>query len=207
MRERVELIQTTMGPGRVTVCGDGDSLLAIGHGAGGQSWSKDILASRDAALERGWVVALVDQPWRVAGRKVADRPPVLDDAWVPIVESLRTTNGARRLVVAGRSAGARVACRTSSRLGADAVLCLAFPLHLPGRPAASRIDELRLPIDAGLPVRVVQGERDPFSGPDEVRAGITDPSVVVAVPGTHSISATARVREVVSTWLASLPGE
>ena len=90
MRERVELIQTTMGPGRVTVCGDGDSLLAIGHGAGGQSWSKDILASRDAALERGWVVALVDQPWRVAGRKVADRPPVLDDAWVPIVESLRT---------------------------------------------------------------------------------------------------------------------
>ena len=129
MRERVELIQTTMGPGRVTVCGDGDSLLAIGHGAGGQSWSKDILASRDAALERGWVVALVDQPWRVAGRKVADRPPVLDDAWVPIVESLRTTNGARRLVVAGRSAGARVACRTSSRLGADAVLCLAFPQH------------------------------------------------------------------------------
>ena len=106
----------------------------------------------------------------MAGRRVAGPPPTLDAAWVPVVRALRARGGALAtvrgpLVLGGRSAGARVACRTAAVLGADAVLCLSFPLHLPGyadRPDKSRAPELRLVTDAGLPIASVQGENDPF---------------------------------------------
>jgi dienelactone hydrolase len=103
-------------------------------------------------------VALVEQPWRVRGKKVAEAPPRLDAAWVDVLATLKGTP----LVVGGRSAGARVACRTAGAVGADAVLCLAFPLHPPGRPERSRLEELTA---VEVPVLVVQGDRDAFGVP------------------------------------------
>jgi uncharacterized protein len=100
----------------------------------------------------------VEQPWRVRGKKVAEAPARLDRAWVDVLAGL---SGAP-LVVGGRSAGARVACRTAAEVGADAVLCLAFPLHPPGRPERSRLEELTA---VRVPVLVVQGDRDPFGVP------------------------------------------
>ena len=197
-------VVTPSGTARVSLTGSGPRLLALGHGAGGSSWSADLLAVRERAVAAGWTVALVDQPWRVAGRKVAARPPVLDAAWVPVLARLRSELGPELVVVGGRSAGARVACRTASEVAADAVLCLSFPLHPPGRPGASRVEELRVPIAAGLPVRVVQGVRDPFGSPDEVRAELTDPAVVVETAGTHSLTAPATVGELVAQWLGGL---
>lgn len=138
--------------------GAGTGLLVLGHGAGGGVDTVDLLAARDAALEAGWRVALVEQPWRVRGRKVAEAPSRLDQAWSDVLAGL---SGAP-LVVGGRSAGARVACRTAGEVGADAVLCLAFPLHPPGRPERSRWGELTA---VQVPVLVVQGERDPFGVP------------------------------------------
>jgi predicted alpha/beta-hydrolase family hydrolase len=155
-------VQTSMGPARLHLEGDGPGLLVLGHGAGGGVESVDLLAARDAALALGWRVARVEQPWRVRGRKVAEAPARLDAAWADV---LATLQGAP-LVVGGRSAGARVACRTSAQVGADAVLCLAFPLHPPGHPERSRLPEL---VGVALPLLVVQGDRDAFGVPPGAR--------------------------------------
>lgn len=167
--------------------------LALGHGAGGQSWSADVVAVTEALVADGWTVVLVDQPWRVAGRKVASPPATLDQAWVPVIETLRAEGAVvGALVVGGRSAGARVACRTAERVRAAGVLCLSFPLHPPDTPERLRADELRMPLSAGIPVRVVQGERDPFGGPAEVAEHLPSGSVI-PVPGTHTLSRTGPV--------------
>ncbi len=142
-------------------------LLVLGHGAGGGVDAPDLLAARDAALRCDWGVVRVQQPWRVAGRRVATPPPRLDEAWLAALGELVAARTGP-LVVGGRSAGARVACRTATHLGAHAVLCLAFPLHPPNRPQRSRLEELRRPV---VPRLVVQGSRDAFGVP-QVETGI-----------------------------------
>ena len=113
--------------------------LVLGHGAGGGIEARDLVALAKALPERGVTVVRVEQPWRVAGRKVAGPPATLDRAWLAVLEALAV---AGPLVVGGRSAGARVACRTAAQVGAAGCLALAFPLHPPGRPEKSRLDEL-----------------------------------------------------------------
>lgn len=198
--------------------------IVLGHGAGGPlgSWPKD-LRSVLAATAHGWTVILVEQPWRLAGRKVATRPPTLDAAWVEVLSARDGPDRSlpRPLVFGGRSAGARVACRTS--LGdhtaglprADAVLCLAFPLHPPGRPDRSRAGELATPVSHGIPTLVVQGSADPFGSPDEVTSALESispdlspaatPLQLVPVPGNHSPSRDQDlVTDTVLSWLHAL---
>jgi uncharacterized protein len=174
--------------------------LVVGHGAGGGIGAGDIVAAADAALEEGLSVALVEQPYRVAGRRSPAPAKQLDAAWTAVVEHLRANELAGLpLVLGGRSLGARVACRTAAELGAAAVLCLAFPLRPPrkGKPADSRLPEL----DAvEVPTLVVQGERDPFGMPPE------GPRRTVAqVPGDHGLKADVEaVAAAVREWLALL---
>jgi predicted alpha/beta-hydrolase family hydrolase len=168
--------------------------IVLGHGAGGGVESPDLSAVAAAAREARLSVVLVEQPYRVAGRRSPAPARQLDEAWVSVLEQLPLEG--LPLLVGGRSAGARVACRTTEAVGAVAVLCLAFPLHPPGRPDKSRLSEL----DAvSVPTLVVQGERDPFGmpppGPNRT---------VVTVPGTHSIRSTAAVERAVSEWLAAV---
>lgn len=184
-------IETPQGPARVHVHRPprARGVVVLGHGAGPSITTVDLVAARDAFVAGGWAVAVVEAPWLVAGRRVASPPKALDAAWVPVVTALRARSGSLAtvrgpLVLAGRSAGARVACRTAAELGANGVLCLSFPLHPPGAPDKLRADELLLPIRAGLPVAVVQGTRDPFGSADDLTAYLPD---VYAVPGTHSI--------------------
>jgi len=171
--------------------------LVLGHGAAGGVGAADLVAATEAANEVGVTVALVEQPYVVAGRRSPAPARQLDAAWTAVVEQLRAGvfNGLA-IVVGGRSAGARVACRTAAEVGAVAVVCLAFPVHPPGKgddPTKSRLAEL----DAvDVPVLVVQGESDPFGIPPE-RAGRT----VVTVPGNHSLRDTRAVREAASHWL------
>lgn len=164
--------------------------LVLSHGAGGGIDAPDLAAIADVLPSDSWTVVLVEQPWRVAGRKVASPPKSLDDAWVPILAALMGGGGvlAKPLVVGGRSAGARVACRTAVEVGADAVLALSFPLHPPGKPEKSRAGELTAVVKHGIPVHVVQGERDPFGTPEEVRAVLGDPTMVSSAAGVHSFS-------------------
>lgn len=189
-----ELVDTPDGPARLTVSrppGIPTGLLVLGHGAGGLRWTDDVVSTRDAAVGAGWVVALVDQPWRVAGRRIGGPPASLDRAWLAVLGAMEPDRASGPLVVGGRSAGARVACRTAAAVGADAVLALSFPLHPPGRPERSRATELRLPGVDGIPVHVVQGHRDAFGTPDEVRAELAHGSTVDEVPGTHSLERSA----------------
>ena len=176
--------------------------LVLGHGAGGGVESRDLTAATDAALEAGVAVALVEQPYRVAGRKSPAPARQLDAAWLAVVERLRAdvVDGAP-VVTGGRSAGARVACRTAPETGPVGVLCLAFPL-LPPRRASGKPPESRLPeLEAvEVPVLVVQGERDPFGIPPGSAS-----RDVATVPGDHSLrsdlpAVTAAVRD----WLDRL---
>ncbi|MGV1007009.1 MAG: alpha/beta family hydrolase [Dermatophilaceae bacterium] len=195
MSATVLALPTPHGPARAHVHRPrgATGLVMLGHGAGPSITTVDLLAARDAVIDAGWAAAVVEQPWLVAGGRVASPPAVLDACWLAVVRRLRGRGGALHsvrgpLVLAGRSAGARVACRTATALRADAVLCLSFPLHPPGKPQQLRSDELVLPGRAGLPVLVVQGQRDPFGTPAEVTAYVPG---VYAVPGTHTIPRTS----------------
>src|SRR5215210_664137 len=172
--------------------------LVLGHGAGGGPDAPDLVAARKAALSEGLAAVLVEQPYRVAGRRAPPRAPQLDAAWISVVEQLaaRELSG-RRLIVGGRSAGARVACRTAQATGAVAVLSLAFPLEPPsrdGKPRQSRLSEL----DAvRVPTLAVQGERDPFGVPPPGRL-----REVVTVSGDHALKADLdAVGAAVKSWL------
>jgi hypothetical protein len=177
---------------------DPRAALVLGHGAGGGVASRDLVAVTDAARWEGVTVALVEQPYRVAGRRSPAPARQLDAAWTAVVDRLRAEElHGLPLVVGGRSLGARVACRTVEVTGAIAVLCLAFPLQPRRRsasPPPSRLPEL----DAvKVPTLVVQGERDPF--------GIPPPSAsreVVRVPGDHSLRTDVdAVAAAVRAWL------
>ena len=200
-------VETPLGPARVLASeppGSVGGTLVLGSGAGGGVDAPDLVAVADAAPAEGWRVLRVEQPWRVAGGLIAPAPARLDVAWTAVLERLRD-DGALigPLVFGGRSAGARVACRTATALGAGAVLALAFPLHPPGRPEKSRAGELT---GAGVPVLVVQGETDAFGRPAEIAAaldGRADASVY-AVPGDHSLKQNpALVAAAVLHWLGS----
>jgi len=172
----------------------------LGHGAGGGVESPDLVAAKEAALEAGLGVVLVEQPYRVAGRRSPAPAKQLDAAWISVVGQLREGElEGLPVICGGRSSGARVACRTAADVGASAVLCLAFPVHPPGRggdPTKSRLPEL----DAvTVPTLVVQGERDPFGIPPD------GPNrTVVLVPGTHSLRSKTPIGAAVSDWLARL---
>jgi uncharacterized protein len=174
--------------------------LVLGHGAGGGVTARDLAAVTEVARSAGVSVALVEQPYRVAGRRSPAPAGQLDAAWIAVVEHLRA--GALRdlpLVVGGRSLGARVACRTAADTGAVAVLCLAFPLHPPGRPEKTRQPEL----DAvSLPTLVVQGASDPFGMPAAGPA-----RSVVTVPGNHGLTGDlGAVAAAARGWLAEILG-
>jgi predicted alpha/beta-hydrolase family hydrolase len=175
--------------------------LVLGHGAGGGVEAPDLVAARDAAVAEGFTVALVEQPYRLAGRRSPAGAKQLDAAWVAVVEHLRAGELAGLpLVVGGRSLGARVACRTVDVTGAAAVLCLAFPLEPPprkGKPPQSRLPELEA---VSVPVLVVQGESDRFGTPPAARG-----REVVKVPGDHGLKTdTEAVAAAVGAWLAKL---
>lgn len=205
---RVVDVETPLGPAQAHVERPtrARGTVVLTHGASGRLTGGDLLAVRDGLVEAGWAVAFVQQAWGVAGRRMPPRPVPQDEAWLPVVLALRSGRGRLPgpLVLSGKSNGARVACRTAADLGADGVLCLSFPLHPPGRPEVSRADELRLPVGAGIPLHVVQGEKDPFGTPGEVRAELGGPAHVTAVPGEHTIRATGPLVEAARSFLASL---
>ncbi|MFD7262628.1 alpha/beta family hydrolase [Streptomyces sp. NPDC059874] len=211
MSTRTESVDTPAGEARVTwhTAPKAKLVLAVGHGAGGGIEARDLRALAAALPARGITVALVEQPWRVAGKKVAAAPKVLDEGWRGLWPVLAKPG--LPVVAGGRSAGARVACRTAAELGAAGVLALAFPLHPPGRPEKSRAEELT---GAGRPTLVVQGGRDPFGRPEEFPAG--DHALVEVPYADHGFAVPKKadltqdevlqvITEAVSEWLSALP--
>jgi predicted alpha/beta-hydrolase family hydrolase len=202
----VREVDTAHGPARahLNALPDPVGALVLGHGAGGGVGARDLVAVGDAAVSEGFTVALVEQPYLVAGRRSQAPAAQLDAAWIAAVSALRRDELANLpLITGGRSAGARVACRTAEQTGAAAVLCLAFPLLPPrrasGPPAASRQAEL----DAvKVPTLVVQGTGDPFGMPAPGRN-----RQIAQVKGNHSLTSDLEaVRAAVRDWLSGVVG-
>ncbi|UXY29810.1 alpha/beta hydrolase family protein [Streptomyces sp. HUAS TT20] len=206
----IEIVETDAGTARITWhrAKKARLVLAASHGAGGGIEARDLQALARVLPQHGVTVALVEQPWRVAGKKLAPAPKTLDTGWRGIWPALAGME--LPVVSGGRSAGARVACRTAAELGAHAVLALSFPLHPPGKPEKSRADEL---LGAGVPTLVVQGGNDPFGKPDEFPEGAYE---LVEVPyGDHGFAVPRRaeitqeraleiITDGVVRWVASL---
>ncbi|MFF8590968.1 alpha/beta family hydrolase [Streptomyces sp. NPDC015220] len=206
----VDIVETEAGTARVTWhrAERARLVLGVGHGAGGGIEARDLQALAGELPGHGVTVALVEQPWRVAGKKVAPAPGTLDAGWRGLWPAL--AGPGLPVVAGGRSAGARVACRTAAELGAHAVLALGFPLHPPGRPEKSRAGEL---LGTGVPTLVVQGGNDPFGKPAEFPRG---PYELIEIPyGDHGFAVPKRadttreealrtLTEAVAQWVASL---
>jgi predicted alpha/beta-hydrolase family hydrolase len=179
----------------------------MGHGAGGGINARDLTALAERLPSDGVGVIRVEQPYRVAGKRLPPRPPVLDRAWAAVLEAVPRDVP---VVVGGRSSGARVACRTAEAVGAAAVVALSFPLHPPGKPERTRLPEL---LQSGVPTLVVQGERDTFGRPEEFPDGpfslrtVSHADHGLSVPKAQSqAEATEAVVGAVREFIAQLVG-
>jgi predicted alpha/beta-hydrolase family hydrolase len=196
-------IQTLAGPASVEVdeVAEPRFLLVLTHGAGGGVTSADLMAARQAALDTEGAVVRVLQPYRVAGASAPGSAQRQDAAWLEVITALRASHPGVPLIQGGRSNGARVACRTAQAAGAVAAIALAFPLHPPGKadvPEKSRAGELR---SAGVPVLVINGDRDPFGVPDAADAD----RLVVLKGETHTLSKQrAAIVEAITSWLTEV---
>ncbi len=219
------LVPTPLGDARLTCAsavGRRRATLVLGHGAGGGIEAADLQALAAGLPAHGVEVVLVEQPWRVAGKRIAPAPKTLDVGWRAALDHLRGArsggsdgsggvggaHGDTPLIVGGRSAGARVACRTGVSTGAAAVLALAFPLHPPGKPEKSRADEL---IGTGLPTLIIQGAADPFGSAAEFPP-LPDTHRLVGLPaGNHEFAVRKdqspvldALVEAVTEWISTL---
>jgi len=200
----VLLMPTPHGDARVHLArpaDDAGGLMMLGHGAGGGVTAPDLTLASQAGLAAGLTVALVEQPYRVAGRRAPAPLGQVDTAWRTVAERLADVAQRGRFVVGGRSFGARVACRTAADVGASGLLCLAFPLHPPGRPEKSRLAELTSVV---VPTLVIQGERDAFGVPDP--KSLPDNITLTVVDGDHSLRKDApAIRLALHEWLGRHP--
>ncbi len=196
-------IETPDGPAQAHVHavahGSPRATLVLGHGIGRGVDAPDLVAIAAELPQDGIDVVLIEQPWHVRGARIGGRPEILDTAWQACLKDLRGRGiGVRRLVVGGRSAGARVACRTADEVGPDALLLLAFPVHAVGRALTQgdgKLPEL-LAAAGGRPTVVVQGSADRMGSPEEIADGLADSGIiarVVPVPwADHSFSVPKR---------------
>ena len=187
--EEEYVLETPHGEGRLVLRRpetDPLAVLLLSHGAGGGIEAPDLAALARDLPAQGVAVGLFEQPWRRAGRRLATAPKTLDAALVVAAGRVREEFPDVPLVLGGRSAGARSACRSALVVGASGVLALAFPLHPPGRPERSRLEELTT---AGVPTLVLQGERDTFGRPEEFP---DDVELGVVPGGDHSFAVLKR---------------
>ncbi len=179
------LLPTPQGQARVLLrrARKARATLLLQHGAGGGIGARDLVALSTALPAAGITTILLEQPFSVAGKRIAPRPGSLDESLAAVVRSLRLDLLLEDpLVLGGRSAGARSSARMAQTLGAVACLALAFPLHPPGRPEKSRVQEL---LGAGVPTLVVQGARDTFGAPEEFPLGV---ALAVVPEGDHGFA-------------------
>jgi predicted alpha/beta-hydrolase family hydrolase len=173
---RVETIDTAQGPGRAHIFavphGVPRASLVLGHSSTGIH-SPDLATLAEGLPPLGIEVAIIEQPWLVAGREKSPQLSLLDEAWAESVADLRRGGiGLRRLAIGGRGVGARVACRTAPQIQPAAVLCLAFPLF-PRKPEDDRSEELA-GAAAVAPVTVVQGTEDKLGGPADIAVAVAE---------------------------------
>ncbi len=148
---------------------------------------------------QGISVATFDFPYKAAGRKLPDRGPVLEQAflsaweklWAALGESSASTNLAPAVFAGGKSMGGRIASQVAPRLipAPAGLVFFGYPLHPPGRPADRR--DRHLPL-VGCPLLFLHGTRDPFGSPEEMQTladRLTGATLAVVDGGDHSLLA------------------
>lgn len=183
-------------------------LLTPGAGADRDHHTLVTVEEKLAAAWPPLPVRRVDFPYRIAGRRMPDRPPVavahlVEEATAWAAE-LGVPTGS--LLLGGRSFGGRMcSMAVAEGLPAAGLVLLSYPLHPPGKP-----DKLRVAHFGGLgvPVLFVSGTTDPFATPDELAehvAAIPGPVTVVHLPGAHDLRGRdADVAQAVADWVAGL---
>jgi uncharacterized protein len=154
--------------------GPARAVALLGHGSATGVEAPDLQALAAALPRMGVTVALVTQPYRLSRSRTGSDEASLDAAWTALWP-LAAAPGLP-VISGGRSAGSQVACRTAQRLGAHAVLALAYPLLGPGSPK-----EL---LATGRPTLVLQGTRDPFGRADQM-PDLPPHIELVEVPGAN----------------------
>jgi predicted alpha/beta-hydrolase family hydrolase len=188
------------------------ALLVLAHGAGaGQAHPFMVRTARGLAA-RGIDVVTFDFPYMAAGRKVPDKAPVLEQAFHEAIAAARRQSGARRVFIGGKSMGGRMATHLGAADVPDVagIIALGYPLHPPGRPDQLRVAHLPA---IRLPILIVQGERDTFGTPDELRphlAAIAGPATLhVVAGGDHSLAVRNRkgnddaILDVIAAWIGA----
>jgi predicted alpha/beta-hydrolase family hydrolase len=192
----MDTIEIPIGQGAVSasVHGEGKTLLALGHGAGGDRRTGLLVRLADTLAEGGRRVVLHNFPYTEARRRVPDKPAVLEATIAAVAAHARGALGASRLVLGGKSMGGRIASQAVAQgLAADGLVFLGYPLHPPGR-----FDTLRdrhLPAITA-PMLFVQGTRDAFARPDLLAAvlgGLGDRATLHSIEdGDHSFAVPRR---------------
>ena len=144
--------------------------LVLAHGAGAGQASQFMVRAAQGLAARGVTAATFDFDYITAGRKIPDRTPALERAWLDAVGGARSRFGTLPLFIGGKSMGGRIATHVASQKTAGhlhGVVCLGYPLHPPGRPEQRR--DVHLP-GIAEPLLFVQGSRDTFGTADEIRA-------------------------------------
>lgn len=205
-------VETSQGAVSGSVHGEGKTLLALAHGAGGDRRTGLLVRLAEAVAASGRRVVLYNFPYAERRRRVPDRPAVLEETVSDVAEHARNVLGASAVVLGGKSMGGRIASQVVAKgLRAEALLFLGYPLHAPKRFDALR--DLHLPAIA-VPMLFVQGTRDAFARPDllaAVLSGLGDRATLRSVEGgDHSFAVPrrtgrtpARVEEEIATTITS----
>ena len=174
------------------------ALLVLAHGAGaGQRHPFMVSAARGLA-QRGIDVVTFDFPYMAEGRRVPDRAPVLEQRFREVIDGARGWSAAQRLFIGGKSMGGRMATHLASQglSPLAGVVVFGYPLHPPGKPDQLRVAHLPA---VTAPMLIVQGERDAFGTPDELRPHIDTMNAPVTLHvvagGDHSLVVRARKKD------------
>jgi predicted alpha/beta-hydrolase family hydrolase len=173
----------------------GERLLILAHGAGADQRHPFLVEIAGLLAARDIDVLTFNFLYTEARRRAPDRPPLLEACWRTVIARARAAWPTLPLAIGGKSMGGRIATQVAAGgvEGVRAVVLLGYPLHPPGKPAQLRVAHLP---DVRLPMLFLQGARDPFGAPDELRPHLVAlaplPKLLVVDGGDHSFAVPKR---------------
>jgi predicted alpha/beta-hydrolase family hydrolase len=183
------------------------ALFVFAHGAGAGQHHPFMAGVSKALAARGIDVVTFDFPYKRLQKSAPDRPPVLEQAFREAVDAARRWSKAPRVFIGGKSMGGRIATHLASQ-GLEplaGVVVFGYPLHPPGKPDQLRVAHLP---SITVPVLIIQGERDSFGVPDELRPHLDamkgDVLLHVIPKGDHSLSVRGRAPAATQAELADV---
>ncbi len=177
-----------------------EAVLVLAHGAGAGQTHPFMVATAKGLAARRISVVTFDFPYMRDRRHVPDKAPVLERAFRDVIDAARDWSGEKRVFIGGKSMGGRMATHLGAQGLEDlrGIVALGYPLHPPGRPDKPRTEHLP---SIRVPVLIVQGERDTFGTPDELRPVIAtmnaDTTLHVVPSGDHSLTVRGRQKDAV----------